>query len=416
MGLLAAETIGYLIPEFPGQTHIWMWREIVHLRQWGLPIRIFSTRRPPARDRARHAFAASAASETVYLWPLGIGRSLGGLIWAAATRPIGLARCVGLALALPVEGRPRWRRVLPLIVPACAMARAARRLGVTRLHSHSCSQSAILCMMVKRLLGIPYSMTLNANIEWWGGAMREKFEDADFTIAITQRLLDQIGRDFPRSVADRCLLGRIGVDTRKWVPPEPPEPPRPRAIRLLSVGRLHRSKGHDVLIEAVRRLLDGGTEATLQIIGDGPERPALEAQAAAAGLAGRIAFLGSLAEDQVIAHLRDAEVFVLASVAEPLGVVYMEAMAMRVAVIGTAAGGVGEIITPGVDGLLVPPSDPVRLAQAIRLLAEDPDYRARIAATGRRTVVERFDSRIGAATLFARLTGRAPSEATPAAP
>ena len=50
--------IGYLVPEFPGQTHTWIWRELLWLRRWGADVRLISTRPPPERDRARHAFAA----------------------------------------------------------------------------------------------------------------------------------------------------------------------------------------------------------------------------------------------------------------------------------------------------------------------------------------------------------------------
>ena len=53
--------IGYLVPEFPGQTHTWIWRELMWLRRWGADIRLISTRPPPERDHARHAFAAAAA-------------------------------------------------------------------------------------------------------------------------------------------------------------------------------------------------------------------------------------------------------------------------------------------------------------------------------------------------------------------
>ena len=91
-------------------------------------------------------------------------------ILALLTSPIGLVRCLGVGLTLPVESRPLWRKVLPLVVPACFLAREARRRGVTHLHSHTCANSAILCMMARRLIGVPFSMTLNADIEIWGGA------------------------------------------------------------------------------------------------------------------------------------------------------------------------------------------------------------------------------------------------------
>jgi glycosyltransferase involved in cell wall biosynthesis len=385
-----------------------MWREIIHLREWGVRIQIFSTRRPPSRDRARHDFAAAAEAETIYLWPISIPRVLGALFWAAA-RPLGLLRCLKLGLTLPVDRRPPWRTVLPLLLPACLLARESSRLGVSRIHSHSCSNSAILCMMVQRLLGIPFSMTLNADIAIWGGAMQAKFEEADFTIAITRWLLDQVRRDYPSLAPGQALLGRIGVDTRKWVPAQRARDPRAGPTRLLTLGRLHVSKGHDVLLKAVKLLVEVGADVTLDLIGDGPERQSLEAQANRDGLWERVRFHGSLGEVQIIEAMRDVEIFVLASLAEPLGVAYMEAMAMEVATIGTAAGGVGEIIIPGENGLLVPPNDPEALAAAIRGLMQDSAYRQRLGRAGRRSIIEQFDSRLGATTLYERLFGHPPA-------
>ena len=66
---MGISTIGYVIPEFPGQTHSWMWREIMQMRQWGVDLKIFSTRRPDTATRARHTFADDDQSETFYLWP-----------------------------------------------------------------------------------------------------------------------------------------------------------------------------------------------------------------------------------------------------------------------------------------------------------------------------------------------------------
>jgi colanic acid/amylovoran biosynthesis glycosyltransferase len=401
--------IGYIIPEYPGQTHIWMYREITHLREWGVDVQIFSTRRPPARDRSRSDFAATAETHAIYLWPISLARTLKAFCWAVK-HPFGLMQCIKLGCTLPVDSRPPWRTVLPLLLPACLLAQEASQLGVSHIHSHTCANGAIMCMMAKRLVGIPFSMTLNADIAIWGGAMRAKLEDASFTIAITRRLLDQIHHDYPMLEPAQALLGRIGVDTRKWVPAEGQHDPRTGPKRLLSVGRLHPSKGHATLFGAMRLLLKGGADIMLDVIGDGPERHALEADVAQTGLSDRVTFHGSLGEDQIIQRMRDADIFVLASFAEPLGVVYMEAMAMEVATIGTAAGGVGEIISNGENGLLVPPKDVEALAAAIRCLMQDDAYREKIAGAGRKAIVERFDSRLGAATLYERLFGHAPAQ------
>jgi glycosyltransferase involved in cell wall biosynthesis len=262
-------------------------------------------------------------------------------------------------------------------------------------------------MMVKRITGVPFSMTLNANLEWWGGAMAEKLHDADFTVAITQWLLDQIHRQYPDLNSDQAILGRIGVDTRRWTV-APSAGNETNEFRLMTVGRLHASKGHDVLLRAVKQLSNAGAAVTLRLAGAGPERGNLEKLANELGIADRVTFLGSLPEDRIIEELRSADAFVLASHAEPLGVVYMEAMSLGVATIGTSAGGVSEIISDEVDGLLVPPGDPQRLAEAIQRLMDDPILRRRIGEAGRETIVARFDSRLGAAVLFSRMFGHPP--------
>ncbi len=410
-----AARIAYLIPEFPGQTHIWMWREIVHLREAGLDITVFSTRRPATRDRARHAFAADAEAQTTYLWPPRIGRLLGDLVWALR-RPRGLAAVVKLALTLPVDRRPVARALLPLLPAAISLARAVEQRGLDRLHSHTCSNSAVLAMMAGVMTARPYSLTLNANVEWWGGAMAQKFGRAEFTAAITQWLYTQVRNEFPALRDDQLVLGRIGVDTLKWKPVsvskadlKPGSEPADRPLTVIAVGRLHFSKGYDDLLRALDRLKRDRVLARLALVGDGPEAEALRGQVRELGLEDHVTFHGSLSEDAIIELMRQMDVFVLSSHAEPLGVVLMEAMAMEVAVIGTDAGGVGEIVTHGRDGLLVPPRDPEALAGALKSLADDPRRRADLARAGRQRVIDAFDSRRGAATLYARFTGGDPA-------
>jgi glycosyltransferase involved in cell wall biosynthesis len=384
-----------------------MWREVCHMREWGVPITIFSTRPPPVEVRARHAWAEAAAKETIYLWPAPIGTVVTSLVWAMVRHPIGFVRAVWLAMTLPVNKRPAIKSLGPLIVPACILARHCARLGIERLHSHSCSNSAVLCMMVKRIAGLPFSMTLNANLEWWGGAMGEKFADADFTDAIAQWLLDQIRREYPNLRADQAILARIGVDTRAWTPAENHRDGT--TFRLITIGRLHASKGHDVLLRAVKLLRDRGADVNLCLCGAGGERENLEKLVAGLGIPDRVKFLGSLSEDQLIEQLKASDAFALASHAEPLGVVYMEAMAMGVPTIGTAAGGVGEIISSNVDGILVPPNNPEQLADAIEGLMKDENRRRILASAGREKIVREFDSRLGAAKLYERMFGKPPA-------
>jgi colanic acid/amylovoran biosynthesis glycosyltransferase len=400
---LAARPVAYLVPEFPGQTDIWIWREISHLRDWGAKIRLFSTRPPDEDAAARHAFAAAARAETTYLRPRRLAAVLPAFAWAALTRPRGLARAVTCALTLDDCSWRGRAAAVSLVVPASALAREARSHDVRHLHVHSLARSAVIAMMVRRLVGIPYSLTLNANLEWWGGGMRSKLADAEFVIVIAEWLRNQVLADHRELDPGRVRLGRVGVDTQRWLPAKPA--PATRRFRVVSVARLHNAKGHDILIAALARLRASGRDVELVIIGSGPERAALESLARSLDVSQWIELTGSLAEDEIIERLRAAHAFVLASRFEPLGVVYMEAMALGLPAVGTAAGGVGEIITHDHDGLLVPPEDEERLAAAVARLMDDLELRHRLGRNARETIVERFDSRIGAAVLHESLFG-----------
>jgi glycosyltransferase involved in cell wall biosynthesis len=190
------------------------------------------------------------------------------------------------------------------------------------------------------------------------------------------------------------------------------------ALRILSVGRLVSSKGHDDVIRAVAELRKRGHRLELHIGGDGPERDALTALAAQLGVEPCVKFLGSLSEEDYQAEMQAADLFVLASHGEPMGVVYMEAMASAVATIGTAGGGVAEIIDDGANGSLVPPRNPYALAEAMEKLLKNPELREAYGKAGREKAVAKFDSRVGAKELYRRLFEtplRVPAEAGEAA-
>ncbi len=419
-GATTTMPIGYLVPEFPGQTHVWIWRELDHLRSQGWTLRLFSTRTPPARDRARHAFADAAVRETTFLIAPGLltrsAQLSFALAWAAVTRPLALLSSLRLALSLPLDdGR---RAALPLLAPAARLARQARRARLEHLHVHSCANAAVVAMLTERLVGLPYSLTLNADIGWWGGAMAEKFAGARFVVATSRWLLEQVQRDHPGLPAGKASLCHVGVDTERWQPAasaaSAADDGSARVLRVVSVGRLHVGKGHDVLLQAVARLRDDGLSLRVQIVGGGPERDALTASIRQLQLEDVVTLTGSAGEEQVMTELRTADVFVLASRAEALGVVYMEAMAMGVPAIGTRVGGVPEVIEDGVDGITVPPDDAPALADAIARLAADPALRQRLGQAGRHKVVAHFDSRAGAARLAARIAASHRERATTA--
>ena len=404
--------IAYLVPEFPGQTHTWIWRELVWMRRWGAKVRMVSTRPPLDRDRARHAFAAEAAAETFYLMPREAGATLRLLAEAAengVARPADLRRAIRVAQTLPVEGNRFGRRVLPLIPAAASFARLCRTEKIAHVHCHTCARGAVVAMLAQAMGGPPYSLCINANLDWWGGAMAEKIGGAAFSVSTMRWVHDEIVRDYPPEISALAHYAPVGVDTDQWRPLPARERLTGHALNLVCVGRMHRSKGFDVALRAVRLCLDRGVDVYLRLLGDGPERAALMALADQLGLGGHVEFRGSVREDEVRRTMGSADIFLLPSHAEPLGVVVMEAMAMATPVIVTAAGGVREIVTGGVDGLVVEPGNVGQLAAAVLALAGDPARRAELGRRGRESIVARFDARIGARIVFRLIYGRDPA-------
>ncbi len=183
---------------------------------------------------------------------------------------------------------------------------------------------------------------------------------------------------FLRAYAAKCVVAPIGVDVTRFSPGDR----RTAAVpRLLFVGRLRYYKGLHILIEALRQV--EGVE--LWIAGHGPERARLERQVASARLNQRVRFLGDVADDDLPALYRQADIFVLPSHlrAEAFGIVLVEALASGLPCISTALGtGTDFVNVHEETGLVVPPGDAVALAEAIRRLRDDPALRVTYGAAG----------------------------------
>jgi len=139
------------------------------------------------------------------------------------------------------------------------------------------------------------------------------------------------------------------------------------------VGRLTQQKGVHHLLDALAMLKREGRPLDLTIVGDGPERAALKAQAIALGLP--VMFTGFVSPEQVAGYLRDKRVFVLPSTDEGLGLVVAEALTQGVPVVATRSGGIPDLLTDPDSGMLVPPNDPASLAHGILEVIREDRYR-----------------------------------------
>jgi glycosyltransferase involved in cell wall biosynthesis len=184
-------------------------------------------------------------------------------------------------------------------------------------------------------------------------------------------------------------ISPLGVDPTAFSPR--PFRARPSPFEILCVGRLVPAKGQHILVDAVAELVRAGQAVRLRFVGDGPDRGSLETQVAALGLVEQVVFEGAVNQDRIRAIYAEADCFALASFAEGIPVVLMEAMAMEIPCVTTFITGHPELIRDGIDGLLVPPSNVQALAEAIAGLIADPERRRRLGEAGRRRVMAKYD-------------------------
>jgi glycosyltransferase involved in cell wall biosynthesis len=220
--------------------------------------------------------------------------------------------------------------------------------------------------------------------------------------------------------AAREWLGEIGLAVQvelipDGIPDAPPVRPESRAalrrelrvpagsLCVGSVGRLDPVKDQATLLRALASLTASGLDAVGVLVGDGPERPALQRLAAELGLRDRLRFLG--ARRDVPRLLAAFDLFVQASLSEALPNALLEGLGAGLPVVATAVGGTLDVVRPEV-GLLVPPADPGAMALAVLRLARDAGLRHRLGAAGRALVAHRYslDAMLAAyADLYARL-------------
>ena len=287
-------------------------------------------------------------------------------------------------------------KILPLFYVAGGMWaswRRARRERYDIIHVHWPVPHMLFGWMARlarpaaRVVSSWYGVELRwvqSSLPWLRWFVRWALRASDAVVAISSYTAREIAR-FAR-VPVRVIpytLGFKAGDARRVAAGQGP-------FRVLFVGRLVERKGVTHLIDAVRQL----SNAQLTIIGDGPERAALEAQAAPLG--NRVVFRGRVSATDLRAAYAATHAFVLPSTldargdTEGLGVVLLEAMSFGVPVVASDIGGITDIVENERTGLLVPPSDAAQLARALKRLADEAGLAERLGSAGRERVRTTF--------------------------
>lgn len=399
--------VAYMTGEYPRATDTFIQREVKALRQHGVHVETFSVRRPAEKESVGPEQQAEQEG-THYLLPpspLELIKAHGA---ALVTSPVRYVSALRLALRTRPPGLKAWLRQMAYFGEAGLVARRMRSHRLMHLHNHLIDSSCTVAMLAAEMGGFSFSFTMHGpdfELVWW--RLDEKIRRALFVCCISHYCRSQ-GMVFgPPEKWERMHIVHCGVDPALFVPVRHEGP----GHRLLFVGRLAAAKGLPILVDAVARLRKTRPGLQLTIAGDGPDRQQLQEMCRRLGIESAVRFMGYQAQAQVRELLRESDVFAMASFAEGVPVVLMEAMAAGVPVVATRIAGIPELVEDGRCGFLVPPGDPDALTHRIEELLADSDLRNAFASAGREKVECEFnlahESERLHEILTARLEGRA---------
>jgi colanic acid/amylovoran biosynthesis glycosyltransferase len=354
--------IAYLINQYPKVSHSFIRREILALERQGFEIMRISIRGWD-NDLVDDADFVERG-KTRYVLQAGWLAIAGAALVSFISRPIHFAR----ALALAVHMGWRADRPLPIhliyLLEACLIERWLKS-KVQHVHAHFGTNSAEVAMLVHELGGPRWSFTVHGPEEFDKPlfiGLPEKIRRAAFVVAVSSFGRSQLLRLVDHGEWKKIHVVRCGPDSAFFAG----QPTYPETRNLVCVGRLCEQKGQLLLIEAVQRLKEVGTDFILTLAGHGELRPQLEALIQHYELGSKVRITGWISNDEVRKHILAARALVLPSFAEGLPVVIMEAMALRRPVISTFVAGIPELVRSGEHGWLVPAGDLEALVDAIK--------------------------------------------------
>jgi colanic acid/amylovoran biosynthesis glycosyltransferase len=359
-------TVAYIANEFPSPLEPYVMDEIAELRRSSVQVICCSGKRvsPSNLSLAERAFW----KETRYFQPLSDDELMRAVRRLASDR-----RALWQLLRPVVRERDRGasmsRRIRTLghTVMGAALAEQLAPLEVEHIHAHHGYFASWMALTAARLLRIGFSFTLHgSDLLQRADLLSAKLRACEFCVTVSDYNRRYILRNYPSIPAEKIVVQRLGVDGAHSRPtPVSAAEGDHRRFCLLAVGRLHRVKDYRFLIQACAELRSRGLDLLCWIVGEGPQRRALQHQIAALGLEKRVYLIGQVPRNDLPGYYCYADLVVMTSKSEGIPVALMEAMAHEKLVLAPAITGIPELVEHQRTGFLYEPGSLPDFASAV---------------------------------------------------
>lgn len=387
--------IAYLLASFPNTSETFILNEIAEAIRQGINVRVFSLLQPPGS--CPHATARTLMNKVSYfpsLTSVSVLRLLHLHFFFLFRYPYHYVSAFLFAL------RHRENATLWTFKVSVVYAYYISKFEPNLLHTHFAYDSCRLTMLISKLLGLPYTLTIHGWSDLYGrppADLRLIMLETKKTITVCQynrrHILDKY-----KIPEDKITVIRCGIPAEFFL--ETSSRKRETGL-IISVGRLHYHKAFHVLIAACKLLVDRDIPFLCLIVGDGELRKDLQEQIESLHLTSKVRLIGARSHEEVREIFLRAEVFAMSSAVETVGLAIVEALASEVPVVATRIYGVPEMVRDNETGLLCETANPECIANHLEKLLSNVSLGRSMGNKGRSLVMQEHNLAVQVAKLIA---------------
>lgn len=382
--------IAFINNYFPNLSATFIYREVLELKNMGIPIKTYSIRKPTLNEI--HNECLELYNTTTYLIPINVISFFRSHIYFISRYPFKYIKLIVFLLTRKYNHKLKDRiRTIFHFLEGVYLAKLIKNENdIFHIHAHYASHPCTLALVAAELNQITYSFTAHASDIWVDKLfISDKVNRAKFVITCTNYGKKSIIKENSIENPEKISTIYHGVDTQKFINKSFNK--NNNVFTILNIGRLSEEKAQKYLIMACKELRDNGYVFKCVIVGDGPYKSILLKMIKNYNLEEKIILTGRVFQEHILEYYMRADIFVLTSKRENLPNVLLESLSMKLPVIAPNIAGIPELIKNDYNGILIPPNDVKSIVKSIEDIYDNKSKLKVLSENGRNVVCKYFN-------------------------